>query len=145
MRLSQLTLFSADTVIQLHSSILTQTGGTDGLRDLDALETVLRRPVHVVNGHLVLPSLALMAASLVTGIVRDRPFVDGNKRTAMSAGCLFILNNKDPAPFTQGVWMQVLVDLEQGEIGLEDLAAHYHKILGDGCPIELDNPVVRLR
>ena len=63
-------------------------GGADGLRDLGLLESALGRPLNKFTYGET--DLAVLAASYAFGIARNPPFVDGNKRTAVSAGAYLL-------------------------------------------------------
>lgn len=76
-------------VIAVHTLLLEQHGGLGGLRDRGLLESALARPHH---HHSYSESVGIIdLASLYTvGIVRNHPFVDGNKRAGFTAGILFL-------------------------------------------------------
>ena len=64
----------------LHDESLAQHGGLSGLRDEGLLDSALARPQNLATyGD---PDLAALAASYAFGLVRNHPFVDGNKRAA---------------------------------------------------------------
>ena len=72
----------------LHEMMVAQYGGTLGLRDDSLLRSALGKPQNVfAYGH---PTMADLAASYAVGIVKNHPFLDGNKRTGfmMAAGFL---------------------------------------------------------
>ena len=65
-------------VLDIHAEQLALFGGADGVRDPGLLESALARPLNkFVYGET---SLAVLAAAYAFGIVRNHPFVDGNKR-----------------------------------------------------------------
>jgi death-on-curing protein len=77
--------------LALHDMMLAQYGGRSGLRDENMLENALAKPVHLfVYGR---PNLAEIAASYAAGIVKNRPFVDGNKRTGFMLAAGFLERN----------------------------------------------------
>jgi death-on-curing protein len=67
-------------VLAIHTLVIDEFGGTDGVRDLGALEAAVFRPQ---TGYYV-DSIA-EAAALFESIVQNHPFLDGNKRTALAA------------------------------------------------------------
>jgi death on curing protein len=74
---------SRDLILAVHDEQLKEHGGATGLRDAGMLESALARPLNrAASGK---PDLADFAALYALGIVRNRPFVDGNKRTAYVA------------------------------------------------------------
>ena len=75
----------------IHEMQLAEHGGAPGVRDENLLESALARPLNVhAFGET---DLCMMAASYAFGIVRNHPFVDGNKRTAFLAAYVFLNMN----------------------------------------------------
>ncbi|MGA2376226.1 MAG: type II toxin-antitoxin system death-on-curing family toxin [Candidatus Sulfotelmatobacter sp.] len=82
-------------VLAIHDRLLALHGGAAGLRDRGLLESALARP-RQHYAYVVSPDVAGMAALYTAGVVRNHPFVDGNKRTGFVAGILFLeLNGFD--------------------------------------------------
>jgi death-on-curing protein len=76
-------------VIVLHDRLLTLHGGAPGLRDDALLKSTLARPQqHFAYAHK--PDLIDLAALYTAGIVRNHPFVEGNKQTGFVIGILFL-------------------------------------------------------
>lgn len=76
------------TVLIGHAESLAAHGGAGGVRDLGLLESALARPqnLHAYGEG----DVAALAAAYAFGIVRNHPFVDGNKRTAFLTAALFL-------------------------------------------------------
>ncbi|HTY87633.1 MAG TPA: type II toxin-antitoxin system death-on-curing family toxin [Candidatus Acidoferrum sp.] len=77
--------------LALHEMMLAQYGGTEGLRDENMLESALAKPRQLFAYGK--PSLADLAASYVFGVVKNHPFIDGNKRTGFMLGAGFLERN----------------------------------------------------
>lgn len=75
--------------LAIHGRMLTLHGGARGLRDKGLLQSALARPRQLF-AYGESPSLITMAAAYVAGIVRNHPFIDGNKRTGVVVGVLFL-------------------------------------------------------
>jgi len=82
-----------EQVLFLHSRLIDETGGEHGLRDLGLLLSALGRPQASFEQVDLYPSLFLKAAALMDSMVRNHPFVDGNKRTAIGGVALFLRLN----------------------------------------------------
>jgi death on curing protein len=79
-------------VLALHDRLLALDGGAPGIRDLGLLSSALARPQqHRAYGKS--HGIVELAAIYTVGIVRNHPFVDGNKRTAFLVGVLFLETN----------------------------------------------------
>jgi len=75
--------------LALHDRLLTLHGGAVGLRDDGLLKSALARPQqHFAYDES--PDIVDMAAAYTWGIVRNHPFLDGNKRTGFVVGILFL-------------------------------------------------------
>ncbi len=103
-----------DVVLALHAEMIAEHGGLGGVRDKGLLDSALARP-----GNLLAyddPSLFELAAAYGFGIVRNHPFVDGNKRTALMAIYVFLRLNgfRLTAPEVEAV--VVFRDLATGDL-----------------------------
>ena len=76
-------------VLAIHDRLLALHGGATGLRDLGLLQSALARP-HQHHAYADKSDVVEMAALYTAGIVRNHPFVDGNKRTGFVIGVLFL-------------------------------------------------------
>lgn len=77
-----------DECLALHDMMLSFYGGIAGVRDEHLLESALARPQQLF--HYGKPSMAEMAAAYAAGIVKNHPFLDGNKRTGFMLGAGFL-------------------------------------------------------
>ncbi len=82
-----------EQVLFLHSRLIAETGGSQGVRDLGMLLSALGRPQAAFEEKDLYPDLFLKTAALMDSLVRNHPFVDGNKRTAITAAALFLRIN----------------------------------------------------
>jgi death-on-curing protein len=71
-----------------HSQLLARFGGLDGIRDEGLLDFALGRPLQLLNYGT--PLLFDLAACYAHGIVKNHPFLDGNKRSGLMAAALFL-------------------------------------------------------
>jgi len=75
--------------LALHDRLLALHGGAEGLRDHGLLKSALARPQQHF-AYADSPNIFEMAAAYTGGVVRNHPFVDGNKRTGFVVGILFL-------------------------------------------------------
>ena len=73
-----------DEVVAIHFRVTEKTGGSQGVRDWDLLASALGRPQATFGGQDLYPDIFLKAAALVQSLSSNHPFVDGNKRTALT-------------------------------------------------------------
>lgn len=107
-------------ILALHSSLISRFGGIRGIRDEGLLESALARPQQLFSYEE--PSHCELAASYAEGIVKNHPFLDGNKRTGFMAAYTFLAANglQLAAPEEEAV-VQTLA-LAAGEIGAAEYA-----------------------
>ena len=86
-------ILSKKQVLALHSDLIREFGGTEGIRDEGLLESALAAPFQTFGGEPVYPSLQAKAARLGFGLVSNQPFVDGNKRTGAHVMLVFLALN----------------------------------------------------
>ncbi len=84
---------SVAQIVALHESIITETGGSHGTRDMGAVESAVAQPQAAFGGQELYPTLAEKAAALSFSLVKNHAFVDGNKRIGIGATILFLRAN----------------------------------------------------
>lgn len=105
-----------------HAESLAAHGGASGLRDPGLLESALARPqnLHAYDREA---DAAALAAAYAFGIVRNHPFVDGNKRTAFLTAALFVELNGFLFVASEADVIVRTFALAAGEIGEAEFAA----------------------
>jgi death on curing protein len=108
--------------LAIHARLLAVHGGAEGLRDEGLLQSASARPRQLF-AYSKSPSLVAMAAAYITGIVRNHPFIDGNKRTGFVVGVLFLETNG--CRFTAGEEdaTRAVLDLAAGLLNEEGFVA----------------------
>ena len=79
-------------VLAIHNRMIAEFGGSAGLRDEGLLDSALARPQHL-HHYEDCSELSRLAAAYAAGIIRNHPFVDGNKRTGFMAAYVFLGRN----------------------------------------------------
>ncbi|MBI5562959.1 MAG: type II toxin-antitoxin system death-on-curing family toxin [Deltaproteobacteria bacterium] len=111
----------------IHYRIIEETGVSHGLRDTALFESAVHRPLAVFGGKGLYPDVFSKAAALMHSLVRNHPFVDGNKRTATAAACLFIELNGKRLTATNKELERFAVKAAIGNIGVEEMAAWFRE------------------
>ena len=101
--------------LALHDRLIGLDGGAAGVRDSGLLKSALARPqqLHAYGNK---PSIIDMAAAYTAGIVRNHPFVDGNKRTGFVVGVLFLEMNGYRFIATEEAAAQAVLSLAAGTL-----------------------------
>jgi len=85
---------SVDQIISLHTHLISETGGINGIRDKGLLESAVHTPFQSFGGTDAYPSLQQKAARLCYGLIRNHAFLDGNKRIGVHAMLVFLSLNR---------------------------------------------------
>jgi death-on-curing protein len=108
---------SRQAIEKIHQEQLAEHGGLPGLKDENALEAALARPLHKhAYGE---DGLFLLGASYLYGFARNHPFSDGNKRTAYLAAFTFLLINGYLIEAGQADVIEFVLAVAAGEIDEE--------------------------
>jgi death-on-curing protein len=91
---------SYETVIAMHSELITQSGGLDGIRDTNMLDASINSPFHTFDGQYFYPTIQSMAAHLAFSLIKNHPFLDGNKRIGILSMLVFLDINGLPVDCT---------------------------------------------
>lgn len=87
-------MLSKRQILLLHSMLVAQSGGMDGLRDEGLLDAAINMPLQTFGGQELYPTILEKAARLGYGLIRNHPFLDGNKRIGIHAMLVFLdINN----------------------------------------------------
>jgi len=107
----------------IHMQIIDASGGSQGVRDRDRVESALAAMRQEVFDKALYPTIFDKAAVLLRGIIADHPFVDGNKRTGVMAALVFLnLNGKDTSRLTDKDYEDFAVKVAVDHLSVEDIA-----------------------
>ena len=108
-------------LLLIHRQQMDLFGGPSGVRDEGLLDSALARPVNLLTYKA--PSLVEMAAAYAFGIVKNHPFLDGNKRTGFLAAVTFLERNGIRIQADQGQVIASILALAAGMIDEKGFAA----------------------
>lgn len=108
-------------ILMLHRQLVEQTGGSDGIRDEGLLDSALFAPFQSFDSTEVYPSLQQKAARLCFGLVKNHPFVDGNKRIGTHVMLVFLALNGVELSYTQAELSDVILQVASSEKDYSDL------------------------
>ena len=77
-------------IIDMHKLLIRHTGGLDGIRDDNLLESAVNNPFQTFMGEELYPTIEKKAAALCYGLVNNHAFHDGNKRIGVLAMLTFL-------------------------------------------------------
>jgi death-on-curing protein len=99
-----------------------QEVGPGLLADFGLLEAAVLRPQQTVFGADAYPDIHTKAAALMHSLIRNHPFLDGNKRTAVLSVIVFYNLNGYAIDAAQGEVVALAVDVAEGQVDVEGIA-----------------------
>ena len=112
---------SLPTVLQIHDVLIERFGGSFGLRDAGLLGSALASPQASFGGQRLNVSFAEMAVSYLIGLVRNHPFIDGNKRTAYAVTATFLRLNGLRLGLSQAEKFELVLGVAEGRLSKADV------------------------
>ena len=100
-------ILTKEQILLLHSQLIENFGGSSDIRDEALLDSAINTPFQTYDGEELYPTLLDKASRLCFGLVKNHPFVDGNKRIGTHAMLVFLVING--------------IDLEYSDIELIEL------------------------
>ena len=100
----------------MHSELLAQTGGLDGVRDTNLLDASVNSPFHTFDGQYLYPTLQAMAAHLAFSLIKNHAFLDGNKRIGILSMLVFLEINDLPIACTDDELISLGLGLAESSI-----------------------------
>ena len=109
-------------ILDLYGRVLVVGGGSSAIRDLGALESALAQPRAMFGEDDLYPTLVEKAAALGFSLIRNHPFVDGNKRIGHAAIEVFLALNGHQLDATVDDAERVILGVAAGTIGRDEFA-----------------------
>ena len=108
-------------ILMLHSQLIEETGGINGLRDEGLLESALETPFQYFGETALYPSIMEKAARLGYGLIKNHPMFDGNKRIGTHAMLVFLALNGYEVEYSQQELYTIILDIAAGNAEYTDL------------------------
>ena len=111
--------------IALHERLVAEFGGLPGVRDRGLLESAMARPKQLYAYER--PDIVELAAAYAVGVVRNHPFVDGNKRVGFMLAYIFLVRNGYRFAAGEAAATRAVLDLASGALS----ETHFARWLAD--------------
>ncbi|HMN28236.1 MAG TPA: type II toxin-antitoxin system death-on-curing family toxin [Caldilineaceae bacterium] len=112
----------------IHDRLIAETGGRPGIRDLGLLASAVAQPQATFGGEDLYPDLMSKAAALLESLVRNHPFVDGNKRGGGGdAAALFLEGNGRRLIATNANLEDFTFAVARGELTVAQMATWFEQ------------------
>ena len=110
-----------DRVVAIHQRQIAEHGGGDGVRDIGLLESALARAQNIL-AYVPDADIARLAAAYAFGIVKNHPFVDGNRRTGYVVMETFLIKNGFELRATPADKYLTFIRLAEGSLTEDEFA-----------------------
>lgn len=112
---------TVEQVLFIHMRLIAETGGSPGVRDLALLESAVVQATFCDED--LYPDFFVKAAVLLDSLIRNHPFVDGNKRVGVTAAGLFLRRNGQRLTASNAELEQFTLQAARSELSVEEIAA----------------------
>lgn len=113
-------ILSKRQILLLHSALITESGGTDGVRD-EGLDSAISTPFQTFSGKDLYPTVLEKAVRLGFGLIRNHPFLDGNKRIGTHAMLVFLALNNVTLSYEDETLIKIILSVASGELNADGL------------------------
>ena len=103
---------SKEQILMLHTQLIQQTGGSDGVRDYNLLDSALDE---------LYPTIQAKAARLGYGLIKNHCMIDGNKRIGTHAMLVFLALNGIELKYTQKELYETILNVASGSVDYNGL------------------------
>ena len=118
-----------DEAIAVHAAVIAKFGGVDGVRDEGLLESALAQPLQSFDGAELYPTDEAKACRYAYGIIKNHPFVDGNKRTATALmGASLRISGLTFRPRHDEL-LKAMLGVAEGSWGFDALVEWVHSVI----------------
>ena len=116
-----------EQVLFIHSRLIDETGVVHGVRDLGLLQSAVSRPKATFGSEDLYPDICHKAAALMESLIKNHPFIDGNKRTAITSAGIFLQRNGYILETAQRQLEQFTLSVVTGKASFEDAVKWFRK------------------
>lgn len=114
-------------ILAIHDRMIKLFGGSNGIRDLGLLESAAARPQASFDGVDMYETIFEKSAELLRSLLKNHPFVDGNKRTAVASTGIFLKLNGYRLLNQHEKELEFALKVENESVSFEDIAAWLKK------------------
>lgn len=114
-------------VLLIHAASIKKYGGSQGIRDQGSVESAIARPRASFNDYEAYPDIYSKAATLLEALIKNHGFIDGNKRTAISAVVIFFQKNNYDFVAGQKQLVEFVVEVAEGRHNLDTISSWLKK------------------
>ncbi len=114
-------MISLKEVLQIHQVAIDEFGGSTGVRDEGALQAAIARPFNGFGETEFYPNPSEKAAAILESIIKNHPFVDGNKRTGYILMRLLLMNYGKDIKASQEEKYNFTIKVASGQLDFDEI------------------------
>ena len=114
-------ILSKRQILMLHTALIAQTGGIDGVRDEGLLDSAINAPFQTFEEQDLYPTVLEKAARLGFGLISNHPFLDGNKRIGAHAMLTFMGVNQINLCCTDEELISLILQVASGRLNYDGM------------------------
>jgi len=122
-------MITIEVLVSIHGILIKRYGGTPGIRDRGALESAVNRPYQTFDGEELYKTSVEKAAALIESIVKNHPFMDGNKRTGYAAMRILLRKSQKDIQATEEEKYEFVIKIAEGKSEFDDIKGWIEKKL----------------
>jgi death-on-curing protein len=112
-------------VKMIHVDQIKRYGGIQGIRDINLLDSALNYPQATFDQQYVHPDIYHMAAAYAFSLIKNHPFLDGNKRTGILVALLFLAYNDIDLTASQEELYDLTMQIAESKITEDNIALFF--------------------
>jgi len=120
-----------DEVVEIHRDQIERYGGRPGIRDIELLQSAVAMSAAGYSAGYLHSDIYEMAAAYLFHIIRNHPFVDGNKRTGAAAAVVFLMMNGIELHASEDSFEGIVRSVAEGKTGKVEAASFLRKHAGE--------------
>ncbi|MFH1150807.1 MAG: type II toxin-antitoxin system death-on-curing family toxin [Actinomycetota bacterium] len=124
---------SLGEILELHQDQIERYGGSPGTRDTGILQSAAAMPQAGIADRYLHEDIFEMAAAYLYHIVKDHPFVDGNKRTGAVAAIVFLKMNEIDVTVDVDELENMVRSVAEGVLSKQDVASFFRRDASGQC------------
>lgn len=125
--MKEIIYLTLDSLIAIHDSMIEEYSGSFGIRDLGLIQSALARPQSSFGGNDLYRDIYTKAAALFHSLLFNHAFVDGNKRSSMTATARFLSMNGYELEVSQKEFVAFPLRVENKHLGFDEIAKWFKK------------------
>jgi death-on-curing protein len=110
-----------EQLLKLHDLSINFYGGSTGVRDMNLLESAIARPFQTFAGQDLYSTVFDKTAAIIESVIKNHPFVDGNKRTGFLAAFVFLKQNNISLTASESEAYEFVIKIASSQISFEEI------------------------